>query len=184
MITPGTALPEALFSTSKEFFKNGESLYMLFNGSVTELKELPSDYYKLLKQKIDLDKNAQKGLDILRIFSENERVYQFFECNYASFDPACDVLRHGQLGATEFVDCSKRDVCKAQGFLCTIPAGLSRRELQVARRIALGEMDAQICAELEITQSTLRNHKNNIELKIGSTGKIAIGVWAVKNKIV
>jgi DNA-binding CsgD family transcriptional regulator len=184
MITTGIALPQAFFTKSKEYFKKDDVRYVLTEGMATVLDEFPADYYLLLKEALTTDKNVEKGLSKLGITVESEQVYKFWDCNYSSFDHTCDVMRCGNLGNREFVECDKRESCSAEGLLCTIPNGLSIRQAQVAKRIALGQMDAQICAELGIKQPTLTNHKNNIETKIGSTGKIAIGVWAVKNKLV
>ncbi len=184
MINQGAALPKSFFSESKEFFKKGDTNYRITAGAIVPMQELPSDFYNLLKEAVYSDKKVVQGFKMIGITSEKEMVYKFYDCNYSSFDNSCDVLQCGNLGPREFVDCGQKATCKALGYACTIPGGLSRRQLEIAKRIAYGQMDDQISAELGITQSTLRNHKNNIELKIGSTGKIAIGVWAVQNKIV
>jgi DNA-binding CsgD family transcriptional regulator len=177
-------IPEALFTPSFEYFKRGDVRYELTNGVTLPIEELPTLFYNLLKEEINLDKDKQKGLDKLGIKTEYDRVHKTFDCLYSSFDHKCDVMRCGNLGTPEFIKCDQRDTCPAEGLLCKFPGGISKRAAQVAKRVALGQMDAQICAELRIKQSTLRNHKNKIETKIGSTGKVAIAAWSVTNKLV
>lgn len=179
-----STIQPAFSDGSFEFFDAGSCTYELTNGSFTPIVQLPAKFYSLLQEQLHSDKTAQRGLDKLGITDPEERIVKFYKCNYSESDEHPDINEKGKLGPREFVKCFERTDCIAQNELCRFPAGLSKREMQVARRIALGQMDAQICYELEITQNTLRNHKNNIEQKIGATGKVAIGVWAVKNNIV
>lgn len=174
----------ALYEQSFEFFEGGQHNYQLSSGDFTIIEVLPVEFTTLLTSELVGDKSAQKGLDKLGIHDQQKRVAKFYSCNYSASDEFPDIDLNGKLGPREFVRCLERENCPAEGNLCKFPAGLSKREMQIARRIALGQMDAQICYELEISQNTLRNHKNNIERKIGATGKIAIGVWAVRMNLI
>ncbi|RYD77412.1 MAG: LuxR family transcriptional regulator, partial [Sphingobacteriales bacterium] len=118
--------------------------------------------------------------DKLGIQEEKQRVEKFFDCNYSAFGGDADVTHCGKLGDREVVKCDQRDSCQFEGKLCKLPNRLTKREAQIARAIAKAMMDAEITADLFISQNTLRNHKNNIENKIGQTGKIAIAVWTEK----
>jgi PAS domain S-box-containing protein len=48
------------------------------------------------------------------------------------------------------------------------PAALTEREREVVRRIALGEVTAEICAELHIAPDTVRTHVRNAMTKTGA----------------
>jgi PAS domain S-box-containing protein len=48
------------------------------------------------------------------------------------------------------------------------PAPLSTREQQIVRRIALGEVTPEICAELHIAPDTVRTHVRNAMAKTGA----------------
>jgi PAS domain S-box-containing protein len=48
------------------------------------------------------------------------------------------------------------------------PAPLTRREQEIVRRIALGEVTPEICAELHIAPDTVRTHVRNAMAKTGA----------------
>lgn len=173
-------LQPALLDSSEEFFSNMNSDHKLCNGSVNHVQLLPYHFTLLLKQKLSADKPAQKGLDILGITNEPDRVQKYYDCNYSAFDKHPDICLQGMLGPVEYVSCLYRGSCEAESKLCKNPCGLSNREMEIAKRISLGQQDMQITMELFIAQDTLRNHKNNIETKIGKKGKPAIAAWYVK----
>ncbi len=174
----------ALIDSSEEFFLVGSQKAKLSYGQVTYIDGLP-DYFKiLLEERLNSDRAAQRGLDLMGITKHDDRINTFFQCNFSSYDGSADITTSGQLGKYEFTNCTKRELCPAEGKCCKFPANLSPVQAKVAKRIGKGFMDAEICHELEFTQNTLRNHKNAIELKIGTTGKIAIAVFALKNGLI
>lgn len=174
----------ALIDSSEEFFLVGSQKAKLSDGQVTYIEVLP-DYFKmLLADKLSIDKVAQKGLDLMEIDDHDRRIEAYFNCNYSSYDGTADVTPSGKLGLPEFVPCPSRETCKGEGLCCKFPYNLSRVQVKVAKRVGRGMMDAEICHELGITQNTLRNHKNAIEIKIGMTGKIAIAVFALKYRLI
>ncbi|WP_285055185.1 response regulator transcription factor [Pedobacter ginsengisoli] len=180
-----TLIPPALTTVSSEYFTLSEMMYKTSNGITENIEVLPVNFYNLLLTDLNNDPQAKRGLDRLNIKGEANRVNKHYDCNYSMFDGSSDVSACGSsLGPKEYGPCPKRETCKAHGLLCKIPGGLTVRQVQIAIRIALGQSDYQICLELFISQDTLRSHKNNIEEKIGAKGKVAIGVWAVKNKLI
>jgi DNA-binding CsgD family transcriptional regulator len=48
------------------------------------------------------------------------------------------------------------------------PAPLTRREQEIVRRIALGEVSADICVALHIAPDTVRSHARNAMAKTGA----------------
>jgi len=174
----------ALTGPSSEFWKDGDIRYQLTNGSSLKIDSLPDLLITALSVELKDDLPAQRGLDKLGIVDPDERLLKFFDCNFSSFDRYPDLDLNGNLGKREFIKCCDRGICPAEGEACRFPNKLSKKEADVARCIALGYTDAQICYELDIAQDTLRNHKNSIERKINMKGKPAIAAWAVKNKII
>jgi len=173
-------LLSTLVSTGTEYFTADHVRHVIKAGQITPIACLPIDFYNLLLNELKSDKQANKSLDQLGIKNEKDRVEKFFDCNYSAFGGDADVTSCGKLGDREVVNCKQRDSCVFEGKLCQLPNGLTRREAQVARAITKAKMDAEITADLFISQNTLRNHKNNIETKIGKNGKIAIAVWTEK----
>jgi DNA-binding CsgD family transcriptional regulator len=179
-----TCIPPFFTNQSQEYFVIEESINRMTNGHIEQVTSLPIEFYELLLKELSNDKEAQEGLNKMGVTNEKDRIYQYFKCNYSAYDSIPDIDATGQLGAKEYVSCSRRENCPGEGLACKAPSALSRRQIQIVKRIGAGQMDAEICSDLKISIHTLRNHKNNIEKKIGRTGKIAIAVWSVEQKIV
>jgi HD-GYP domain-containing protein (c-di-GMP phosphodiesterase class II) len=62
-----------------------------------------------------------------------------------------------------------------------LPAGLTRREVEVLQRAARGMTRAQIGAELAIAESTVRHHLEHIYTKTGTSSRAALALFAVEN---
>jgi HD-GYP domain-containing protein (c-di-GMP phosphodiesterase class II) len=61
------------------------------------------------------------------------------------------------------------------------PAGLTRREVDVLRLAARGMTRAQIGAELNITENTVRHHLEHIYGKTGTSTRVAATLFAIEN---
>ena len=61
------------------------------------------------------------------------------------------------------------------------PAGLTAREVEVLRLLALGLSGKQIAARLVISPRTARNHVEHIYAKTGLTGRAPASLFAVQH---
>jgi predicted ATPase/DNA-binding CsgD family transcriptional regulator len=66
----------------------------------------------------------------------------------------------------------------------TIPAGLTRRELEVLRLIAEGRATREIAEQLFISSKTADNHIQHIYTKLAVTNRAAATRWAVEHDVV
>jgi predicted ATPase/DNA-binding CsgD family transcriptional regulator len=64
------------------------------------------------------------------------------------------------------------------------PGGLSRREIEVLRLLAVGRTSAEIASELFISVRTAEHHIQNIYTKIDVPNRAAATRWAVANQVV
>ncbi|KUK84148.1 MAG: Response regulator [Pelotomaculum thermopropionicum] len=64
------------------------------------------------------------------------------------------------------------------------PQGLTRREVDVLRLLALGNNNRTIAKELFISEKTVKNHLTNIFQKLGVGDRTQAAIHAVKHKIV
>jgi DNA-binding NarL/FixJ family response regulator len=64
------------------------------------------------------------------------------------------------------------------------PGGLSSREVEVLRLLAAGKSNAQIAADLVISQNTVIRHVSNIFAKTGAANRAAAGDYAHRHGIV
>jgi DNA-binding CsgD family transcriptional regulator len=64
------------------------------------------------------------------------------------------------------------------------PAGLTSREIEVLRLLALGLSSKQIAAELVITPKTARNHIEHIYAKIDTSSRVGASLFATEHGLV
>ncbi|WP_415923710.1 response regulator [Streptomyces scabiei] len=55
---------------------------------------------------------------------------------------------------------------------------LTERELDVARLVAVGRTNQEICAQLVVSLSTVKTHLANIQQKIDARNRVEIAAWA------
>ena len=61
--------------------------------------------------------------------------------------------------------------------------GLTRRELEVAARIALGKSNRTIAEDLTLSERTIEKHVENIMAKLDVSSRAQIAVWATTKKL-
>lgn len=178
------SLVPGLIDSQTEFFDHLETGYSLTRGSVEEFKAIPSDLSQLIRDLIQSDKLVQIGLDRLGILSESEQVAKVYKCNYSACDNFPDITAAGHLGPREYVSCPNRGNCQAEGMLCALPFGFTKRQRDVVREIGMGLLDKEICDKLGISQDTLRNHKDSAAAKAGIERKTSLGIIAHQYKLI
>ena len=88
----------------------------------------------------------------------------------AAADTATAENIYGQLG-----------VAPAQVGGSTVPGGLTKRELEVLKRIAGGATNRQVAEQLFISEKTVGRHLANIYTKLGVSSRTAAAAWAHQN---
>jgi DNA-binding NarL/FixJ family response regulator len=63
-------------------------------------------------------------------------------------------------------------------------AGLSRRELEIVRLVAVGRTNQEICGELFLSLSTVKTYLARIQTKIQTRNRVEIAAWAWANGVV
>jgi pimeloyl-ACP methyl ester carboxylesterase/DNA-binding CsgD family transcriptional regulator len=71
----------------------------------------------------------------------------------------------------------------AAGRRESLPAGLSRREVDVLRLLAAGESNAQIARRLGLSTHTVERHVANTYRKIGARGRADATAYAIRNAL-
>ncbi len=64
------------------------------------------------------------------------------------------------------------------------PSGLSQREVEVLRLLALGKSNREIGGELVITEGTVRRHVSNVYQKIGASNRSEATSYALREGLV
>lgn len=180
--------PAGLFNGHVEIFGHDFKVHCLQNGQKLQFNEFPEDLRNELADKYENHPTAKKSLQEWGIAPEDQ-LEHFTFCMYAGFDHVADFHEEHGMGAPEYHNhCGKRGDCKYENKCCSglvVQHGkLTPREIEVAGLIGKCYSDKLICFELEISQDTLRNHKNSIERKAGVFGKVGIAIIAHKYKLI
>jgi DNA-binding NarL/FixJ family response regulator len=62
--------------------------------------------------------------------------------------------------------------------------GLTKREIEVLARIALGETNEKIAEKLHVSTTTIRTHRANLLNKTGCGNTASLVMYAIKNKYI
>jgi DNA-binding NarL/FixJ family response regulator len=65
-----------------------------------------------------------------------------------------------------------------------VTASLTARELDVVLAVAAGKTNAEICAELHISLSTVKSHLASVQGKLNARNRTEIAIWAWQNQLV
>lgn len=65
----------------------------------------------------------------------------------------------------------------------TSPAGLTVRELEILRMVAVGRSNAEIAGDLVLSEKTVRNHLEHIYAKAGVSNRVSASLFALKHGI-
>lgn len=179
-----------------EFLKKSNSEIIAMDGEpflirieFLAFEEWPAKIKLQIQTKLEADKSAQVALDILQIFDEQQRIKKFAYCRNGGFDNRADFTDQGEHNA-EYFDCPNRATCQAkvQKMLCRcFPAAngiLTPREIELIKLICSDLSDKLIADQLGIAFDTAKNHRRNIEQKIGAYSKSGVVRFAYENGIV
>jgi len=65
-----------------------------------------------------------------------------------------------------------------------LPAGLTRREIEVLRLVAEGLSNREIAQKLQVMKRTAEFHVGNILKKLGAASRVEAAMWAKKRGVV
>ncbi|HZY07609.1 MAG TPA: LuxR C-terminal-related transcriptional regulator, partial [Ilumatobacteraceae bacterium] len=91
-------------------------------------------------------------------------------------------LNHAAAYARVQIDLARKALARQARH--AIPAGLTRREVDVLRLIAEGRATREIAEQLFISSKTADNHIQHIYTKLSVTNRAAATRWAVEHEIV
>jgi NarL family two-component system response regulator LiaR len=132
----------------------------------------------------------------LTSFSEDDKVFPAIQAGAASYllkdvspDDLVEAIRavyHGE--ARLHPDITRKlmeQVSKPRSNTQEIPKeGLTERELEVIRLVAMGRNNREIARELFISEKTVKTHISNILGKLNLEHRTQMAIYAIKNNIV
>jgi DNA-binding CsgD family transcriptional regulator len=162
-----------LIDQHTEYFTEGGENYKAHHGLVVQVQGLGDGFKALIWNFIKHQPTLHKKLQLMGASAKEEMVNQYYDCNYSEADGFPDAL-----GQREFKRCPKRGNCPGESFVCTNPYLLTIKETQVLKFIGFGLLDKEICHQLHISNSTLRNHKDHISIKTNTKRKAELSIIA------
>ena len=170
---------ESLKKYNKEFVTIDGVLHLI-DINFIPFQDFDINTIKIIKNKLDDDPNALRGLELLKV-PNLERVHKYGKCNFGAFDSEADVTKDGST-TVEYVPCSERGKCPAEGLLCKCLAvengHLTPTEIQYIKLCAADLPDKQIADIMNISEHTARKHRQNITEKLGSEAHSKNGITA------
>jgi DNA-binding NarL/FixJ family response regulator len=92
---------------------------------------------------------------------------------------AIDAVMHGEVWLPPVVQAAVAAQLQQPAI-----AGLTRREREVIRQVALGLRNAEVAVRLGISDVTVKTHLNNIFQKVGVRGRVELALYAIRMGII
>lgn len=164
------SLPAGLNGDSVELFAMDDKAYALFQMKIIPFRDLPQYITRVFRREMESKPNVQKYLKIDKIDNKFDKLERYVCLVYGKFDNIPDYDNGKTNSELEF-----NTACAA--------CGLSKRELEVLKLIALGFTDKEISDKLFIAPATVAIHRNKIHRKIKSRNAADITRFVYQKKI-
>jgi DNA-binding CsgD family transcriptional regulator len=178
-------VPPGFADNNIEFFvKDGEPVF-LQGGTMHDFGELDIEEAENLRQLLDQDKKALRGLALLEISNPIEQLKKFVICRFGTFDMTPDIADDEI--HYEYWDCGCRNICPAEGILCLAPqvhlGKLTPHELKLIGLIRSDIPNKQIADIMHVSVHTVNRECSHIAGKIGCVTKTGIAAFAGEHNI-
>jgi DNA-binding CsgD family transcriptional regulator len=179
-----STIPQAMVAGIEFFFMNGEIQFME-NGSMRLFMELDVNLAARIRESMENDPKAMKGLEIMGIEDPVEQLKQYVYCNFGEFNKIADISSDGDIHP-EYWDCGNRP-CPADGLLCKLPGvvhgKLTPHDASVIREIGSDKPNKIIAADFNRSKFTIDTEIRGIARKIGCFTKAGISSFAGRHNI-
>lgn len=157
--------------------------YFVSNGQTYLFKELSPEKKAQIFQQMLSDEIAVEDLKHL---SADEAIENYSFCIYGAADHEADFTDSGKLNKADNFICSNNCRClKWKSKSLTIDGNpLTRREIEIVNLMASDLADKQIAGTLNISESTLNSHKQNLFEKADVKSKSGLITKAINQKII
>ncbi len=170
-----------------EFMKDEDgALYCSHDWRVHQWPHFPEYVKKKIEIEMLNDPIALEELAKMDGLAPELYDYKFCCCRFGGLDNGPDIDADGNVCQSEYVECSLRGQCKAEGKLCLAlkcaNGVLTRREMEVLKYVRLE--DKLIADQLNVKVDTVITHLINIREKTGLTNKAHLAVFASQKGII
>lgn len=179
-------LPPGLETEEVEFYLHN-GLKCLYNGVRYSWGEFPQWILDLVEQDMLENPDALPGLIAMDCHTPEEQFTKYIVCRFGGFDIKPDITTDRKIIHTEYFECGRRGNCAQEGKVCAaIKVGeehLTKQEINILKKVAVGKSNKVIAAELFISEETVSTHNQNIQRKLKVDNKWGMANWAFKRNI-
>lgn len=173
-------IPAGILDNHVEFFDSPKGLMAFVGGQALSWQAVPIGV-KIMVRK-DLEKHPE-ALDRLAHLPADAQLASYAKCKWGGLSQENPDLMVCGTSYAEHWDCQCTGCplkLVLRGKIKVANGHLSEREIEIAQLIAQGFFGKEICARLEIAESTFNTHKRHIFEKVGVTSGIELTNWANK----
>jgi len=165
-----------------EIYLSKSDVRVMIDGIRVDYLNLPEMTRAIFCAEMYASKRVIESLRMMGHSHPDEMELKFVGCRYGAINETPDLVTG--ITIADAPNCENIGHCLGYGTVCLIPCKLTRKEYQVARFIAIGKLDKEICHLLEITLPTCRTYFVRIREKLGLNNRVEIALWAQKLGIV
>ena len=167
-----------LLDSNVEFFKNGNDLKVISNGSIFDFKDLPPIIYNIISELLNSEKPAKKILEKWFPKSETKQLKKFTECRFGALDFTPDIS-NAILQDGEYWDCPKRGSCEGEGIVCKNikyqGVELTTQDIDLMKLLVTNDTNNVIAEKHQVSFGQLHKLKKNLYAKTNSQTRQCIG---------
>lgn len=183
-VIPGCLVPEI---SEMEFFVVDEAI-ICFHKSSREVylspENLPDKVFDPIFKYLNKNLNYRTGFRLMGCNTPEKEVWQFIKCKLSNNDFQSDISENGKINE-EFVNCPFSGHCIGEKYICKANKfKLTKTEIEIIREIQKDLADKQIAYALGKKKTTIRNHVNHINHKLGTNSKNGIVRVAMQYQII
>ncbi|WP_432714397.1 response regulator transcription factor [Pedobacter sp.] len=177
-------IPAGIVDGSVEFFIFQAEIMCMYNGKRYSFDDFPSEVIAIVNAEMEKDPIAIACLIAWGMVDLATQMRQFIACKWGGYDSNPDISPDGKIQPAEYIECGRRGMCPYEGKLCSsikLQHGiLTKSEVAVLKCLGECLLDKEIADKLNISEHTLRHHKDSICRKSGLERKPALVGLAYK----
>ena len=159
-----------------EIYRHNSDLRVLNDGVRSNYMDLPESTRYVFRTEMYQDPKAIYGLKRMGYSDPEAMELVFVGCRYGALNSHPDLV--GIRTASDAPSCEMMARCPGFGYVCRIPANLSRREFLITQFIGKGRLDKEIADIMGITMATCRTFQARIHEKLHINNRNEIAYWA------
>jgi len=163
-MTP-TKIYQGMLNNNAEFFKDGDELMVISNGSIKPFEQISFPHYQLFIEEINANPELKKELQKMHPDSEFKRVKQLANCRFGGIDYDADI-KDNKLSRGDYWDCPLRGFCSGEGIVCSHVkyngSILSKRHIDLVKLLVTNATNQTIALTLSIPEGTMHLLKKEL----------------------